>query len=181
MLLGGMINSLKRITTRKGDPMAFVNLEDLTGTIEIVVFPKTYELVKSLLTVDAAVLIKGKATGTDEDLKIICEEMSPMESHEPKELHLNLDSDSARMDQVQLMLQRYPGKTPVFFHLKKNKKVFRAGEDFWVDLSKPILPGLADLLGAANVSLAKAKREGFVESVPVQNKKKRRLPYLLEL
>lgn len=59
--LAGMIASVRTINTKKGDPMAFVQLEDLQGQCEVVVFPRTYAEVKEQLVPDTVVLVKGKA------------------------------------------------------------------------------------------------------------------------
>lgn len=59
--MAGMISNVRTITTKKGDPMAFVQLEDLKGQCEVVVFPRTYAEVKEQLVLDTVVLVKGKA------------------------------------------------------------------------------------------------------------------------
>ena len=59
--MAGMIASVRTITTKKGDPMAFVQLEDLKGQCEVVVFPRTYAEEKEKLVQDSVILIKGKA------------------------------------------------------------------------------------------------------------------------
>ncbi|MCC9078438.1 DNA polymerase III subunit alpha [Litorilinea aerophila] len=61
VMLAGMIAGVRTITTKKGDPMAFVQLEDLQGQCEVVVFPRTYAEVKELLIPDNVVVVKGKA------------------------------------------------------------------------------------------------------------------------
>ncbi len=61
VLLAGMIAGIRTINTKKGDPMAFVQLEDMAGQIEVVVFPRTYAEVKEMLVPEAVVLVKGKA------------------------------------------------------------------------------------------------------------------------
>lgn len=61
IILGGLISNIRTITTKKGDPMAFVQLEDLQGSCEVVFFPKTYVELKDQLIPDTVLLIKGKA------------------------------------------------------------------------------------------------------------------------
>ena len=61
--VGGIVNALRRTATKKGDPMAFVALEDLTGQTEVVLFPKTYaELDKDLIQPDRIVLVRGRVS-----------------------------------------------------------------------------------------------------------------------
>ncbi|MEZ4614640.1 MAG: OB-fold nucleic acid binding domain-containing protein [Caldilineaceae bacterium] len=61
VVLAGMITSVRVINTKKGDQMAFVNLEDLQGQCEVVVFPRTYAEIKEQLVPDTVVVMKGKA------------------------------------------------------------------------------------------------------------------------
>jgi DNA polymerase III subunit alpha len=59
---GGVITSVKEIITKKGDPMAFISLQDTTGMVEIVVFPKTYAKTKEILVEDQVILVSAKAS-----------------------------------------------------------------------------------------------------------------------
>ncbi|MEX1019643.1 MAG: OB-fold nucleic acid binding domain-containing protein, partial [Litorilinea sp.] len=61
VMLAGMIAGVRAITTKKGDPMAFVQLEDLAGQCEVVVFPRTYAEVREILLPDSVVVVKGVA------------------------------------------------------------------------------------------------------------------------
>lgn len=69
----GMISLVHTINTKKGDPMAFVSVEDLSGTIEVVVFPRLYEETRDLWAEDRLVVIKGKADFRDERPTVICD------------------------------------------------------------------------------------------------------------
>jgi DNA polymerase-3 subunit alpha len=69
--LGGLVKQTRVITTKKGEPMAFATMEDPFGTIELVVFPKTYNKVKDQLQADALVLVKGKVQVRDNKLNIL--------------------------------------------------------------------------------------------------------------
>lgn len=154
VILGGMIAGIKKINTRKGDTMAFLTLEDLTGTVEVLVFPRPYESNKMIIKVDEAVLIKGKVSGNGEEVKVICDDISTIESHLGGEVHIKLESaSSSLLDQVQMILSSFKGKSPVFFHLEKEKKVYQSGEEYWVDLSKPVVKKLVDLLGKSGVEV----------------------------
>ncbi len=75
--VAGLLTGIRTITTRKGDPMAFAQLEDLTGSIEAVVFPRTYELVKAALDDGAPVLVKGKLNERNDSVSLIVDELTP--------------------------------------------------------------------------------------------------------
>ena len=86
--IGGVILSSRTILTKSGSKMAFVQLEDKTGEIEIVVFPSLFEDVSHTLTQDAVVKIHGKVNATDKegnvmsDPKIIADDVIPITNHE---------------------------------------------------------------------------------------------------
>lgn len=74
MLVAGIINSIKKITTKNNQPMLFVTIEDMTGKIEVIVFPKVLEKDPTCWQMDAATIIKGKINDKDGTLKILADE-----------------------------------------------------------------------------------------------------------
>lgn len=152
--VGGMITQIKKITTRKGDPMAFVNLEDLTGVVEAVVFPRTWQKYASLLQPEAIVLIKGRKSSNGESIKIIVEDCSPLLRETRGDLYLKLTNPSSRtVSDIQALLRSYPGINPVYLYFTENKKLALAGRDNWVNLNTPLLVQLQELLGSENVKV----------------------------
>lgn len=71
--IAGSVASVRPVTTKKGDTMAAVQLEDLSGTIELVVFPRTYQQSRTLLVEDTVVLIKGKIDARNDTPQIVCD------------------------------------------------------------------------------------------------------------
>ena len=67
VIVGGIITALRTIVTKSGSKMAFVKIEDKTGEMEVIVFPRTYENVGNLLSVDTVVKVTGKVNATDRD------------------------------------------------------------------------------------------------------------------
>jgi DNA polymerase-3 subunit alpha len=67
VIVGGIITALRTIVTKSGSKMAFVKIEDKTGEMEVIVFPRTYETVGNLLAVDTVVKVTGKVNATDRD------------------------------------------------------------------------------------------------------------------
>lgn len=80
--LGGAITSVRLIPTRKGDLMAVVQLEDLESTIEVVVFPRTFNSTRTLWQEDNLVLVKGRVDVRAEQLQIVCESAELFEGTE---------------------------------------------------------------------------------------------------
>ncbi|MBI4733430.1 MAG: hypothetical protein HY779_01155, partial [Rubrobacteridae bacterium] len=73
--IGGIIAKITKINTKKGDLMLFLELEDLDGSVEIVVFPGTVEKYKDIIEVDKMVLIKGRLDIKEEEVKLLAQEI----------------------------------------------------------------------------------------------------------
>ncbi|KJS15854.1 MAG: DNA polymerase III subunit alpha [Peptococcaceae bacterium BRH_c4b] len=152
--IGGMFNSIKRINTRKGDPMAFATLEDLTGSIEVVFFPRPYQQYQKLLVSDAAVLVKGKLNAGGEEPKVLADEILSLHKKMDGELYIKTDGMSRDdLSRVKMILRSYPGPSPVFLYNQKEKKLSKTSGDHWVDLSSPVTGELKKMLGASNVRI----------------------------
>ena len=85
--VGGMITGINRRITKKNDMMAFVTLEDNTGSMEVVVFPKTYELTEELIQEDRKVFVYGRVQMSDEaNGKLIAEKIIAFENFAERNL-----------------------------------------------------------------------------------------------
>lgn len=73
VILGVLITNIKRITTKKGDRMAFLSVEDKSGTIDVIIFPRTYEEIKDTFEANKPILIAGRVNVRDEEKSIILE------------------------------------------------------------------------------------------------------------
>ncbi len=73
-----LVEQIKKILTKKGDPMVFLKLRDLTDSIEAVVFPRTLLATGHLLAEDKCVIIKGRTSSRNGETSIICEEIKAM-------------------------------------------------------------------------------------------------------
>jgi DNA polymerase-3 subunit alpha len=76
--VGGIVTALKRTTTKSGSVMAFLTLEDLTGSVEVIVFPKSYEQNAFLLKRDAILVVRGRADVAEQQVKILAESLYPL-------------------------------------------------------------------------------------------------------
>lgn len=160
VVLGGLITGIKKTSTRRGETMAILTVEDLAGSIEVVVYPRPYAQSRLALRVDEVVVVKGRSRENGEETKIIGEEISTLDSQLEGELHLKIKSAASPMlDQVQIIMSSFKGNSPVFLHFEDEKKVIKAGEEFYVELSGPMTERLEELLGKARV---KVKRKNSV-------------------
>jgi DNA polymerase-3 subunit alpha len=80
--VGGIVTAVKRATTRGGSAMAFVTLEDLTGSCEVIIFPKIYEQVHFLLKRDAVIVVRGKVDIAEQQAKLLADRVLTLEDAE---------------------------------------------------------------------------------------------------
>jgi len=73
VIIGGLAASVRRSTTKRGDMMAYLTLEDLSGAVQVLVFPKTYLNVSGLLEPGAILLVEGRVNRQEEGTKVFCE------------------------------------------------------------------------------------------------------------
>ena len=132
--LGGLIESINTRITRKGENMAILSVEDLYGSMEVIVFPQAYEKYRSLLEVNNAVIIKGRAQVSDDESKLIASDIYSMESFvqkgnaESKELWVlfkNQAEYTKNKGDFETVLGEHRGFTPVYVQLGEEKKGFR--------------------------------------------------------
>jgi DNA polymerase-3 subunit alpha len=121
--IGGTISGAKVIRTRKEELMGFATVEDLNGSVEVVVFPSIYATCADLLTADTAVLIQGIAQVEESGVKILADAIIPMDRAEATwtvEVRLMVDprrTDREGMIRVHNTLKRYPGPCKGFIHI----------------------------------------------------------------
>ncbi|SFX59758.1 DNA polymerase-3 subunit alpha [Thermoactinomyces sp. DSM 45891] len=132
IVLAGIVIHIKSILTKKGDPMAFVELEDQSGTIEVVVFPNTYRRARSFLQEEQPLLIKGVYQGNDESGKCIANQIIQLdESNQPagyradQQVQIFIRTYQETSDilyALKLILKENVGKTPVQLVYERTKK-----------------------------------------------------------
>ena len=115
--VGGIVGAIKQLTTKKGEPMVFMRLDDLTGSTEVVVFNSVYGAARDLLEVDEVLVIKGRVDHKQEgETKLIAVEVTPFEATpERREVVLRVDAtQGARGSRPQPRIGRegVPGRDP---------------------------------------------------------------------
>ncbi|MBS6644206.1 MAG: DNA polymerase III subunit alpha [Clostridiaceae bacterium] len=156
VIIGGMITGKTVKTTRTNQLMAFVTLEDLVGSVEVIVFPKDYESKREVFTEDAKVFIQGRASIGDEPVgKMVCERVIPFSSI-PRQLWLKYpDKEAYTAGEKELMdlLKLSEGDDSVVIYLEKEKarKVLPSNRN--VSADSELLTVLTEKLGENNVKV----------------------------
>ena len=174
--MGGMLTEFRQKSTRSGSLMGFVTLEDMTGAIEALVFPKVLERISPDLTPDTAVILSGRLSiREDDDVKLLLDTVEPLMTNveyaasvqsgllSPQAaadqqtlpgdtLYLRLPSDSA-IQVIRPVLARYRGKVGVVLYIENTGVKLRAPRELYVKPTKRLLDELTDMLGHRNVVL----------------------------
>jgi len=134
-----MLNNVKKVVTKKGDPMAILQIEDLTAQSEAVVFPKTYERIGLLLQVDARLILWGKVERRDEQTQFIVEDAEPVETVQMVMIELTPQQAMIieERDNLRNVLKEYASdkaKVPIIGVIQtENRRLHvRFGKQFWV-------------------------------------------------
>ena len=163
--IGGLIESVNQKLTRNGENMAFIQLEDLYGTVEVVVFPKVYEKYRRLLTENQAIIVKGRSQVSERDSKILASEIYSLtdkinqKEAEKKEvwiLYDDMETFLSGQKSLETVLGEHIGYTPVFVQLKKEKQAKRMAAS--VDLKTGIEEALKLEFGSDRVIVREKKQ-----------------------
>ena len=180
--MGGIIAEKKMKATRSGNMMAFVQLEDMYGVTEVLVFPKVYERVSAQLVEDAPVVMSGKLSIREEEApKLLLDRVAPLsdidaldaqprwrgnpamggdraaESQQPRmparaARRLYLKLTAETREPVLKILSETPGSICVMLYMADEKKTYQAPREYWVDEGYDF-GALANLIGADNIVL----------------------------
>ena len=158
--MGGIVAERKVKATKSGTMMAFVQLEDMYGLTEVLVFPKVYDRVGHLLTQDAPVLLTGRLSVREEESpKLLLDSVRPLDGGEAafapqkaqEAVHkLYIKCPDALREEALAILRQTPGNIPVILVSAETGRAQRAPQKFWVDEGYDFFH-LANLLGEKNV------------------------------
>jgi len=142
ILVGASVISKRQITTKKGDPMAFVKFETVSGGFEGVVFPRTYVQFDSIITPNRLVLVKGKVSDKDGRRSFLVDEIQELKeslmsdiveesnvvtvgnqvADSVQKIYISIPAgtDKEKVGKIKQFLQKNPGNAKVVFRLEKN-------------------------------------------------------------
>jgi DNA polymerase-3 subunit alpha len=191
--VGGMITQAKRIRTKKGDPMMFATLDDLEGSVELLVFGKALAASEEALAPDSVVLARGRVDHKDKEKTCLvvqqierfeptaqevqqAEEEEAKRAAKPKLVRLRLVASALPegvLRDLRDLLAGFPGESEVLIELAtaSGQRKLRLGADFRVSRSAALHAELEELLGAAMVreaGAAGAAPDGAAPEEPLQ-------------
>ena len=167
-----VISSVKIKSTKNNNTIAFVTMEDLYGSIEMLVFPNTLRQYASIIQEGNIVLVDARlSVREDEEVKLVCENISSVtdinfaekansdsphdNNKKPQRKGLYIKLDNMQCDEynrIKNLLSIFEGRTPVYMFFNDDKKLMVAPCDLWVDINEVLLKELKYQLGDENVA-----------------------------
>ena len=154
--VGGLVSAMRTLVTKKGDQMAFVELDDTTGTVEVIVFANALATVRAVLQPDAVVMVKGRVDHKgDGEVKLVAFEVAPFEATADfGVVRLRVDARHARatvIGELKALIGEHPGDAPVMLevHTSEGPKTLRFGPEFRVTPDGDFFAEAKALLGDA--------------------------------
>ena len=155
--VGGIVGNVKAMTTKRGEPMVFLALDDVVGSVEVVVFNSVYGNSREHLLTDEVLVVKGRVDHKEGETKLIAIEVTPFEAvPERKAVHLKLDARTAQAGVIRELagiLRSYPGDASVFVAMTTSEgaRTLEFGADYRVKPDSDLFAEVKALLGPAAV------------------------------
>jgi DNA polymerase-3 subunit alpha len=150
--VGGIVGSITRRWTKNGDPMLFFQLEDLEGSVEVIVFPRTVHDFGPLVVEDAVLVVSGHLDHRGDDVKVVAREINELQVRDDTSVRLAVPAQRLTPEVVsslKTILRNHPGPASVFLNLSDNgdTKVLKLGDDHKVEPRSALFAELKELLG----------------------------------
>ena len=162
VVVGGMITAVTNKFTKNNQQMAFITLEDLVGQIEVIVFPRDFELYRSEIHEDNKVFIKGKVNAEDDkDAKLICEGIVPFDSV-PKEIWIQFENKEEYQKKEQFlfsMLANSEGPDTIAIYISDIKAVKKLPANQRISGTEAFVERLGIEFGTENVKVVEKSVE----------------------
>jgi DNA polymerase III subunit alpha len=156
--VGGIVSAVKALTTKKGEPMVFLRLDDVTGGAEVVVFNSTYAAARELCVTDRILVVKGRVDHKQEgETKLIAMEVSPFEAVAARrDVTLRIDARVVRAGVIRdlaTLVKDFPGdsRVNVILHMSEGDRQLVLGPQFKVQPVPDFFAEAKALLGEAAV------------------------------
>ncbi|MBQ5484179.1 MAG: DNA polymerase III subunit alpha, partial [Lachnospiraceae bacterium] len=155
-VMGGILLDKTIKFTKSGAPMAFLTIEDLYGTVEVILFPKIFERYRDILNEDTKLLIAGHASvEEDKDAKLIADDLICF-SEVSKEVWLrfpNLAAYEQKQEQIEGLIRESDGCDTMTIYLEDRRAIRKMGHRFSFRADPAMLKGIAELVGEENLSV----------------------------
>ena len=162
-IVGGLISNVTVKLTKTNQNMAFITLEDLYGTVEVILFPRDYQKYRDLLVMDTGVYVRGRASVSEENGKLVAETVIAMDQV-PKEVWIqtpNIGYFQEKQEMLYDVIRRHPGEQGIVIYSREEKAVKRLPSYENISGDAVSLGELRELFGEKNVKLVETSIEKF--------------------
>jgi len=161
--LCGVVSIMKTQLTKKKERMAYVTLEDLSGSAKLIIWPDTYKDCAVLLESGDPFFVRGRIDRNENDVKVIAEELLPLRVAQEKftnSIHLSLNLlglEEPMLDQIKNVAEKYRGRSTLTLHFTfpdKKRVLVDASDRYKVVASEKFLTEMESILGPNSVYCA---------------------------
>ena len=162
VVVGGMITEKTIKYTRNNQVMAFVTVEDLTGSIEVIVFPRDYEKYRQYLETDAKILIRGRVQAEEEkDAKLICSEIHSFDECK-KEVWIQFATKEIFEEKEQQLfdtIQNMDGEDGIVIYIASPRSMKRLPNNWNISADEDAVSKIKEVFGGENVKVVEKNVE----------------------
>ncbi|WKZ31613.1 MAG: DNA polymerase III subunit alpha [Thermodesulfobacteriota bacterium] len=164
--VGGIIAEMKEITTKKGDRMAFARIEDLTGSVETVIFSDLYRKSKEVISGGSPLIVTGRLDKEEDEMKLIASDISSIEDATAMEkklkarnTHIHAPADvlsGEKLNGLKKIIQENPGTSQVILHLvyaDNGEVIIGVNEQLKLSPLGPAISRIKELIDGAEVKI----------------------------
>jgi len=157
--LVAIIQTIRKIHTKRGDSMAFMTIADETEEMEAVIFPKLYREVNRMIQEEQTVIIEGKISIRENETQVIVNKITPTDldtyfGNSEQTLYIRLKEQNERaLGQILQIAQQYPGKTQVIVYNEMDKKAYKLGIKYHLQGTENVINKCKQVFGDKNVVL----------------------------
>lgn len=164
--IGGIVAELKEITTKKGDRMAFARIEDLTGSVESVIFSDLYKKTRDIIASGSPLIVMGRLDKEEEEVKLITTAISSIEDFgsmekklKARNTHIHAPVDgltNEKLTELKKIIQENPGTSPVILHLvypDQGRIIISVNDGLKLSPLEPAIARIKELIDGAQVEI----------------------------
>ncbi|MBO8171873.1 MAG: DNA polymerase III subunit alpha [Bacillaceae bacterium] len=164
----GMIYDMKPITTRKGDPMAFVTFEDKTAQVEVVVFPRVFETFRHLLHREKIIILEARVNHDENGVKLIADRIwdiaavpkkrflqSGTGEHQEIFIRINaeVEQNKKKLSQIRHILLNSDGDSTVYLYYESDRKIKKLPEAYRINVTPRLKMQIEEILGKGSIKI----------------------------
>lgn len=161
-----VVESIKEIRTKRGDPMAFLTLSDETTEVDAVLFPDVYRGAKPWISEQVLALLQGKIEERNGQKQMIVSQVTPFKvdgnTKEPSQrlfIKVRGSEEFEAIEKLKKLSSDFPGNTPVLIIRAEDRKIYRMDEDYSINISRDCLEQLNQYFGTDSVAIRAYKNE----------------------